>query len=90
MNDGEDEEEEPVKKRAIHEEGNMPGSSSTDPMSMPMQERSPAPTASTETGQEEASAAGRKRDVDENWDECGIVERVDSEKVTDRRMRICC
>ena len=41
MNDGEDEEEEPVKKHARHEEGNMPGSSSTNPM--PTQERSPAP-----------------------------------------------
>ena len=45
----------------------MPGSSSTNPM--PTQERSPAPTASTETGQEEVSPAGRKRDVDENWDD---------------------
>ena len=35
----------------------MPGSSSTNPM--PTQERSPAPTASTETGEEEVSAAGR-------------------------------
>ena len=67
MNDGEDEEEERVKKHARHEEGHMPGSSSTDPM--PMQEQSPVSTTSTETGQEEASAAGRKRDVDENWEE---------------------
>ena len=67
MDDGEDEEEESVKKHARHEEGNMAGSSSTNPM--PMQERSPAPIASTETGQEEVSAAGRKRNVDENWDE---------------------
>ena len=63
MNDGEDEKEEPVKKHARHEEGHMPGSSSTDPI--PMQEQSPAPT----TGQEEALAAGRNRDVDEDWEE---------------------
>ena len=59
MNDGEDEKEEPVKKHARHEEGRMPGSSSTDPM--PMQEQSPVPTTSTETSQEEASGAGRMK-----------------------------
>ena len=59
MNDGEDENEELIKKHARHEEGHMPRSSSTDPM--PMQEQSLAPTASTETGHEEALAAGRKK-----------------------------
>ena len=68
MNDGEDEKEEPVKKHARHEEGHMPGSSSTDPM--PMQEQSPAFTTSTkEAGRGEASATGRRRDVDENWED---------------------
>ena len=45
----------------------MPGSSFTDPM--PLQERSPAPTAATERGQGQALAAGRRRDVDEDWEE---------------------
>ena len=67
MNDGEDEKEEPVKKHARHEEGHMPGSSSTNPM--PMQEQSPALTASTESGQGGASATGHKRVVGENWEE---------------------
>ena len=64
LNDGEDEKEEPVKKHARHEEGHMPGSSSTDPV--PMQEQSPAPT---ERGQGQALAAGRRRDMDEDWEE---------------------
>ena len=90
MNDGEDEKEEPVKKHARHEEGRMPGSSSTDPM--PMQEQqSPVPTTSTETSQEEASGAGRMKG---RGRELGGSPGEDPEEwsgqtVTVRRMRIC-
>ena len=65
MNDGEDEEEEPVKKHARLEGGHMPGSSSTDPM--PLQEQLLALTASTKAGQGEAichwSQEGRGREL---------------------------
>ena len=57
MNDGEDEKGDPVKKHARHEEGHMPGSSSTD--QVPMQEQSAAAAVSTEAGPREALAAGR-------------------------------
>ena len=60
MNHGENDPDEPVRKRARHEDGLTPRVSSTDPI---------APQTTMETGEEETSASGHKRCIDEDRDE---------------------
>ena len=60
MNHGENDPDEPVRKHARHEDGLTPGVSSTDPI---------APQTTMETSEEETSASGHRRCMDEDRDE---------------------